>query len=93
MEIKVNKYLEGKVKSLGFELDGISYTAGVMLPGIYSFDTQKEEHLTVTVGEFEICPPGSNWQTAKVGDTIIIASGSTFHLKVAQPTSYICMYQ
>jgi uncharacterized protein YaiE (UPF0345 family) len=31
--IKVNEYLEGKVKSLGFELDGTQYTVGVMLPG------------------------------------------------------------
>lgn len=92
MIIKVNEYLEGKVKSLGFELDGVSYTAGVMLPGSYSFETQKEEHITVTVGEFEICPPGLNWQLAKVGDTIVIPANSTFDLKVTQPTSYICMY-
>ncbi len=46
--IKVNEYFRGKVKSLGFELDGIQYTTGVMLPGEYSFDTEKEEHITST---------------------------------------------
>jgi len=92
MIIKVNKYLEGNVKSLGFELNGISYTAGVMLPGSYSFETQKEEHITVTVGEFKICPPKQDWQEVTVGDTIIIPDNSTFDLKVAQPASYICMY-
>lgn len=91
--IKVNEYLESKVKSLGFELDGTPYTAGVLLQGEYSFDTEKEEHITVTVGEFEICPPFGDWRAAKVGDTIVIPANSTFHLKVKKPASYICMYK
>lgn len=91
--IKVNEYLEGKVKSLGFELDGTPYTAGVLLQGEYSFNTEKEEHITVTVGEFEIRPPFGDWRAAKVGDTIVIPANSTFHLKVKKPASYICMYK
>lgn len=91
--IKVNEYLEGKVKSLGFELDGIEYTVGVMLPGEYSFDTEKEEHITVTAGGFEIRPLGADWKTARTGDTIVIPGNSTFDLKVKKPASYICMYR
>jgi len=91
--ITVNEYLEGKVKSLGFELEGTRYTAGVLRPGEYSFDTEEEEHITVTVGEFEICPPGANWKTVKIGDTIVIAANSAFDLKVKKPASYICMYK
>ena len=91
--IKVNEYLDGKVKSLGFELNSIPYTAGVLLPGEYSFDTEKEEHLTVTVGEFEIRPPASDWKTAKAGDTMVIPAKSKFDLKVAKPASYVCVYK
>ena len=91
--IKVNEYLEGKVKSLGFEVEGTPYTAGVMMPGEYSFDTEKEEHITLTVGGFEIRPPGRDWQAVKKGDTIIIPSNSSFDLKVKKPASYICMYK
>lgn len=91
--ITVNEYLEGKVKSLGFELEGTRYTAGVLLPGEYSFDTEEEEHITVTVGEFEICPPGANWKTVKIGDTIVIPANSKFDLKVIKPASYICVYK
>jgi len=91
--IKINEYLEGKVKSLGFELDGIQYTIGVMLPGEYSFDTEKEEHITVTLGGFEILPPGEDWKTAKMGDTVVIPANSTFDLKIDKPASYICMYR
>ena len=57
--IKVNNYFEGNVKSLGFEREEAAFTAGVVLPGAYTFDTEKEEHLTITVGEIEIQPPGS----------------------------------
>ena len=91
--IKVNEYLDGKVKSLGFELNGIPYTAGVLLPGAYSFDTEKEEHLTVTVGEFEVRPPASDWKTAKAGDTVVIPAQTKFDLKVAKPASYVCVYK
>ena len=91
--IKVNEYLEGKVKSLGFELDGIPYTVGALLPGEYSFDTEKEEHLTVTLGEFEIRPPASDWKTAKVGDTVVIPAQAKFDLKVLKTASYVCAYK
>ncbi len=91
--IKVNEYLEGKVKSLGFELEGTQYTVGVMLPGEYSFDTEKEEHITVTVGGFEIRSPGANWKEAKAGETVVIPANSAFNLKVKKPASYTCMYK
>jgi len=91
--ITVNEYFEGRIKSLGFELQGTQYTAGVMLPGDYPIDTEKEEHITVTVGRFEIRPPDSDWKTAKIGDTIVIPANSTFDVKVSEPVSYICMYR
>ena len=91
--ITVNEYFEGKIKSLGFELHGTQYTAGVILPGDYSIDTEKEEHITVTMGEFEIRPPDSDWKTAQIGDTIVIPATSTFDVRVSEPVSYICMYR
>jgi len=30
--INVNEYFEGRIKRLGFELKGVPYTAGVLLP-------------------------------------------------------------
>jgi uncharacterized protein YaiE (UPF0345 family) len=91
--IKVNEYFAGKIKSLGFELHGTQYTAGVILPGEYSIDTEKEEHITLTVGGFEIRPPDSDWKTAQIGDTIVIPANSTFDAKASKPVSYICMYR
>ena len=91
--IKVNEYFEGKVKSLGFQREGVPFTAGVVLPGEYTFDTQNEEHITVTVGELEVHPPGSEWRIVKVGETVVIPAKSSFDLKVKRPVSYICMYK
>jgi uncharacterized protein YaiE (UPF0345 family) len=91
--ITVNEYLGGKVKSLGFERDGTLFTAGVLSAGDYSFDTEKEEHITVTVGDFEIRPQGAEWRAVKTGDTAIIPANSTFDLKVGKPAAYVCMYK
>jgi purine/pyrimidine-nucleoside phosphorylase len=91
--IKTNEYFGGKVKSLGFERDGVPFTVGVVLPGAYTFDTQKEEHLTITVGTLDIQPPGKDWQTAPAGTTIVIAAGSKFQLKAEKPVSYVCQYK
>ena len=90
--IKVNTYFEGNVKSLGFEREAAAFTAGVVLPGAYTFDTESEEHLTITVGEIEVQPPGSEWRIVKAGEAITIPAKSNFDLKVKQPASYICMY-
>ena len=91
--IKVNEYFEGKIKSLGFEFEGIQYTTGVMLPGEYSIDTEKEEHITVSLGAIEIRPPGSDWKTIMRGDTIVIPANVTFDVKIRDTASYICMYR
>ena len=90
--IKVNTYFDGNVKSLGFERENAAYTAGVVLPGEYTFDTQREEHLTITVGEIEVQPPGSEWRIVKAGETVTIAANSKVDLKAKKPASYICMY-
>lgn len=90
--IKVNEYLEGKVKSLGFELDGVAYTAGVLLPGDYSFSTEKEEHITVTVGACEIRFPEKDWMLLDAGKTAVVPPMIQFSFKVNKPASYVCMY-
>ena len=91
--INVNEYLEGKVKSLGFESDGVRYTVGVLLGGEYALDSETEEHFTVTVGEFEVCVRGRAWKAVKAGDRFVIPPKSVFDLKVKKPASYVCMFR
>ena len=41
--IKVNTYFDGNVKSLGFERKEAAFTAGVVLPGSYTFSCSRAE--------------------------------------------------
>ena len=91
--IKVNKYLDGKVVSLGFELDGNRYTTGVFSPGEYSVPTEVEEHVTVTLGGFEIRISGKGWKSLKTGDKLVIPAGSNVDYKVGKPASYVCLFK
>jgi hypothetical protein len=44
------------------------------------------------LGEIDIQPPGSEWQTVKAGETITIPANVSFDLKVKEAASYICKY-
>jgi uncharacterized protein YaiE (UPF0345 family) len=91
--VRLNEYFDGNVKSLGFELDGIPYTVGVILAGDYTFSTEKNEHIQVVAGEIEIKLPGGPWGTIKKGEVTIIPARSTFDLKLKNPAAYICAYK
>ena len=90
--ITVNDYFNGKIKSLGFERDGVSYTVGVFLPGEYKIKTEEEEHISVTLGDFEIRLPKGGWKRIELGDKIVIPESTEFYLKVENVASYICTY-
>jgi hypothetical protein len=91
--IKVNEYLGGKVKSLGAESEEGRFTAGVMLPGEYTFNTEQEEHITVTLGNLGIRLPRKEWKMVAKGETIVVPAGVGFDLRVDKTVSYICFYR
>jgi purine/pyrimidine-nucleoside phosphorylase len=91
--ITVNQYFDGNIKSLGFQLDDVSYTTGVFLPGEYAITTEEEEQVTLTVGDFEIRLPGKDWKPVEKGETVVIARRSRFELRVMKPASYVCLYK
>jgi len=91
--IKVNEYMEGKVKSLGAEFQGMRFSAGVMLPGRYNFSTDQEEHITVTLGELNIRLPKENWKKISRGEAVIVPPKVSFDLRIDETVSYICLYK
>ena len=91
--IKVNEYFEGKVKSLAFDIDGRAYTAGVFLAGEYTVGTEKEEHVTVTIGALNIRLAGGEWQLVQSGQTIVIPAMIEFEVRVEKPAAYVCQYR
>ena len=90
--IKLNQYFDGKVKSLGFELDGTPYTVGIILAGDYTFSTEKEEHLQVVAGEIEVQLPGGAWKKIKKAEVVIIPAKLHFDIKARNTAAYICAY-
>ncbi len=91
---KVNEYFEGKVKSLGFTTAEGPATIGVMAPGEYEFGTSSKEYMTVTSGKLTVKLPGSDeWKDFKANETFIVEANQKFQLKVAEDTSYLCLYR
>ncbi|WPC76925.1 pyrimidine/purine nucleoside phosphorylase [Vibrio porteresiae] len=91
--IKENSYFNETVKSLGFEQEGNSVTVGVMLAGEYTFSTGAPERMTVVKGQLVVKREGESvWHTFNNGDLFEVAGNSSFELKVAVNTAYLCEY-
>ena len=91
---KVNEYFDGKVKSIAFENADGRATVGVMAPGDYEFGTSTIEYMTVVSGALEIQMPGENkWKTYKPFETFVVPKDVKFKVKVAQDSSYRCIYK
>jgi purine/pyrimidine-nucleoside phosphorylase len=91
---KVNEYFDGKVKSLAFQTVEGPATIGVMAKGEYEFGTSTKEIMTVITGKLTVRLPGSQeWKEFKPNDTFVVEANKKFDLKVAQDTSYLCLYR
>ncbi|MBD1577660.1 MULTISPECIES: pyrimidine/purine nucleoside phosphorylase [Vibrio] len=91
--IKESTYFEGSVKSLGFtQADGDS-SVGVMAAGEYTFGTAAPEKMTVVKGALTVKLPGTEaWVTYEAGQAFDVIGDSSFDLRVATPTAYLCEY-
>jgi uncharacterized protein YaiE (UPF0345 family) len=91
---KINEYFDGKVKSISFNtLDGPA-TVGVMAPGEYEFGTSSVEFMTVTSGLMSVLLPGeAEWKDFREFETFRVDKDKKFGVKVAEETSYRCLYQ
>jgi purine/pyrimidine-nucleoside phosphorylase len=92
--IKENSYFEGKVKSLGFSSkESESSSVGVMAPGEYTFGTAAPERMTVVKGALTIKRVSDEeWVTFAAGEAFDVIGDSSFDLKVAVATAYLCEY-
>jgi purine/pyrimidine-nucleoside phosphorylase len=91
---KTNEYFDGKVKSIAFDSENGPATIGVMAEGQYEFGTTTKEYMTVTSGVMEVLLPGeTEWKAFKEFETFIVAKDQKFGVKVAEDTSYRCLYE
>lgn len=91
---KVNEYFDGTVKSIAFTGAEGPATVGVMAPGDYEFGTGKREVMHVVSGALTVKLPGSDdWRTFGAGEKFDVPADSSFQLKVAEETAYLCEYR
>lgn len=91
---KVNEYFDGTVKSIAFDMSEGPATIGVMAAGDYEFGTAQLEIMHVIAGALSVKLPGTDsWETFASGSKFKVPADSTFQLKVAQNTAYLCEYR
>jgi uncharacterized protein YaiE (UPF0345 family) len=89
-----NIYFDGKVTSRTVQFpDGTIKTLGIMLPGDYTFNTGKPELMEIQSGQLTYCLAGeSTWHEISDGQSFHVPGNSSFSLKVAQVTDYVCSF-
>ncbi len=91
--VKHNSYFEGEVQSLGFERLGRPISVGVVEAGEHRFDTVAAERMTVVSGEFQVRLKGEeSWKHYSAGTYFEIGATSSFDVRVAGATAYLCEY-
>ncbi|WP_328946057.1 pyrimidine/purine nucleoside phosphorylase [Streptomyces sp. NBC_00250] len=91
---KVNEYFDGTVKSIAFTQEQGPATIGVMAPGEYEFGTAAPEIMHVVSGALTVkLPDAADWETFAAGGHFKVPGNSTFQLKVAVETAYLCEYR
>lgn len=94
MSFEANEYFDGNVKSIAFQSETLPATVGVMEIGGYTFSTGAKEYMTVVSGNLTVkLPDTSDWQTFNAGETFIVQANSSFEVKVAVQTAYLCLYE
>lgn len=91
--IKANEYFDGNVKSLGQELDGETFTVGIIEPGDYTFGTATVEIMEIVHGEMEASLPDGTKKMYSKGESFTVPANVDFSVTVTNPVSYLCLYK
>ena len=91
---EANVYFDGKVSSRTIEFpDGSTKTLGLMLPGEYTFNTDKPELMEITSGQVSYCLAGEDtWNDISGGQSFNVPGSSSFRIRVTEITDYICSF-
>lgn len=91
---KANVYHQGKVTSRTVMTDqGEMKTLGVMLPGVYRFNTSTPEIMDVTQGRCRVkLATSQNWEEYEAGESFSVPANSVFEIEVSELLDYICHF-
>ena len=64
-----------------------------MMPGEYTFNTDKKELVELQAGMVDVMLPGEQeWQTFSTGQSFTVQAHASFDIKVHELTDYCCSY-
>jgi uncharacterized protein YaiE (UPF0345 family) len=91
---EANVYFNGNVTSRTLTFaDGTTKSLGVMMPGEYTFSTEKPELMEILAGELTYSlADNDEWLTVKSGESFNVPGNSSFDLKVISLVDYCCSY-
>ncbi|MDK2958532.1 MAG: purine/pyrimidine-nucleoside phosphorylase [Synergistaceae bacterium] len=94
MAVKGNIYEDGKVTGRTFRTpEGERKTAGIMLPGSYSFSTSTNEKMEITNGTVEVkLTPNEEWTGYGEGEFFLVPAGVSFEIRCDSLAEYVCSY-
>lgn len=91
---EANVYFDGKVTSRKVTfVDGSYKTLGIMMPGEYTFGTEKAELMEILAGELRYrFPSDPEWFHITAGQAFNVPAQASFELEVMTLVDYCCSY-
>ncbi|MDY0250320.1 MAG: pyrimidine/purine nucleoside phosphorylase [Pseudomonas sp.] len=92
--LNVNEYFNGTVKSISFTDSIGPASVGVMTAGEYTFNTSSAEIMHIISGSATVkLSSTDDWQTITAGEHFAVDANSSFLIKLADDTAYLCEYR
>lgn len=91
---EANIYFDGNVTSRKVIFDDGSYkTLGIMMPGQYTFGTEKAELMEILAGQLRYRLQGdAEWTAITYGQSFEVPANSSFDIDVSELVDYCCSY-
>ncbi len=91
---EANIYFDGKVTSRKVTFaDGSYKTLGIMMPGDYTFGTEKAELMEIMAGRLQYrLKDTSDWVKIVAGESFNVPANASFDIQIAELVDYCCSY-
>lgn len=94
LDVRPNVYFDGRCVSHTFHTaDGARKSAGVILPGTYTFGTGEPEVMDLGSGRCRVLLPGADtWAEHGAGESFSVPGEASFEIEVLETLGYVCHY-
>ncbi len=91
---EANIYFDGKVTSRKVTFaDGSYKTLGIMMPGDYTFGTEKAELMEIMAGSLQYRLKDTlDWVNIVAGQSFNVPANASFDIEISELVDYCCSY-